>query len=170
MVPMSYWRCPWSLVQVKEVTFEEKSLPDQVLISHRQGTMMGSVTLLCAKHHNAFYFLDHAMGLSRSGNEITGMCPNSILSCCNWFCITSCTAVNTVHHHQNFCQGRICYEFPLSYVLLCVYIYIHICLIFPFFIFDILLHLVSPPLSAQWVFICHLNPLKLSGYFMYHQI
>lgn len=119
---------------------------------------MGSVTLLCAKHHSAFYFLDHEMGLSKSGSEITGTCPNSSLSCCNWFFITSCTAVdNTTHHHQHFYQDRICYDFLLSYVLL----YLR----FPFFIFAILPHFLSPPLSAQWVFICQLNPLKPSGYF-----
>lgn len=63
---------------VKDVTFEEgKSLPDQVLISHRQGTMTGSVKLHCAKHRSVSYYLDHEMGLSRSGSENTGMFPNS---------------------------------------------------------------------------------------------
>jgi hypothetical protein len=41
--------------------------------------MMGLVTLLCAKHRSAFYFLDHEMGSSRSGNEVTGVYPNSSL-------------------------------------------------------------------------------------------
>lgn len=65
-------------MQVKDVTFEEeKSLPDQDLISHRQGTMTGSAKLQCVMHRNASYYLDHEMGSSRSGSENTGMFPNS---------------------------------------------------------------------------------------------
>lgn len=167
MVPMSYWRCLWSLVQVKEVTFEEKSLPDQVLISHRQGTMMGSVTLLCAKHHSAFYFLDHEMGLSRSGNEITGMCPNSSLSCCNWFC-PAAQQLKTLYIIISI-STRVRYVM-ISCHPICSYIHMFNISILYFWHPASLVCVVSPPWSAQRVFICHLNPLKLSGYFIYHQI
>lgn len=65
-------------MEVKEVAFEEgKNLLDLVLISHRQGTMTGSVRLECAKHHSVFYYPGHERGSSRSGSDIRGLFPNS---------------------------------------------------------------------------------------------